>query len=74
MEDISTYTECNYQLVHRRDGLNPPEPVVTTLGVIHKANCYRADSICPYGKMIAILCLDTLPSDGKKYKNKDNNE
>ena len=52
----------NYQIVHRRGGLNPPEPAVTTLGVIHKVNCHRADSICPYSKMIAIFCFDTSPS------------
>ena len=46
-------------MVQRRGGLNPPEPAVTTLGVMHKANYYWADSICPYSKMIAIFCFDT---------------
>ena len=36
--------------IYRRGGLNPPEPAVTTLGAMHKANRFRADSICPYGK------------------------
>ena len=35
---------------HRRGALNAPEPTVTTLGVMHKANYFRADSICPYSK------------------------
>ncbi|MCD7926786.1 MAG: hypothetical protein LUI85_19745 [Bacteroides sp.] len=35
--------------ISRRGGLNPPEPSVTTLGVMHKVNRFRADSICPYG-------------------------
>ena len=35
--------------IYRRGGLNPPEPTVTTLGVMHKVNRFRADSICPYG-------------------------
>jgi len=26
---------------------------------MHKANYYRADSICPYSKMIANFCFDT---------------
>ena len=40
------------ETIHRRGGMLPPEPAVTTLGVmhpqIHPSECYRADSICPY--------------------------
>ncbi len=53
--------QSNYQMFTVGDGLNPPEPAVTTLGVMHKANYYRADSICPYSKMIANFCFDTVP-------------
>ena len=44
--------ESLLETIHRRGGMLPPEPAVTTLGVmhpqIHPSECYRADSICPY--------------------------
>jgi hypothetical protein len=39
----------NTAITNRRGGLNPPEPSVTTLGSNAYSECYRADSIRPYG-------------------------
>ena len=44
-----------YQIVNCRGRVCLPEPAVTTLGVIHKASCFRAREPRPYGDDAVIL-------------------
>ena len=44
-----TESKMVYQIVNCRGRVCLPEPVVTTLGVIHKASCFRARDPRPYG-------------------------